>query len=166
LRRFLSLLRACALFLSLSLCYSPFLSLSLCLSLSLFLYFSLFLPLSRSFSLFRTFSHGIIVVVSWRIYTCAMTHSFGWHDWFMCVTCRIHACAACVHVSWHTYEWVMSHIWMSVAAHVNASHYDSFIDMSWRIHAGSLTHSYVWHDDSLICVLWLIEMCIGLLCRI
>jgi len=47
--------------------------------------------------------------------------------------------------SCHTYEWVMSHIWMSHVTHMNESchTYESFLDHI--IHIRS-QHSYLWHD--------------------
>jgi len=82
-----------------------------------------------------------------------------------------------------TYEWVMSHIWMShtrqrVMSHIWMSHatlsirqlvtwVECFIcrrDMTpstcvpWLIHMCGMPHWFGWHD-SFICVMWLIHMC-------
>jgi len=62
-----------------------------------------------------------------------MTHSYVWHDSFMCVTWRIHMCNMT-----HSYVW-----------------HDSFICVTWLIHTSDMTHSYVWRD-SFTRVTWLI----------
>ena len=54
-----------------------------------------------------------------------MTHSFVWHDSFICVTWLIHMCDMT-----HSYVW-----------------HDSFICVTWLIHMCDMTHSYVWHDS-------------------
>jgi len=91
---------------------------------------------------------------------CDMTHSYVWHDSFIRVTWLIHMCDCCtaprpvyvthMNESCHTYEWVVSHIWMS-RAYVSLLHRTApcICDM---------THSYVWHNP-LIRVTWLIHMC-------
>jgi len=87
-----------------------------------------------------------------------MTHSYVWHDSFICVTGLTRTC-----------ELTHSFVWR-----------DSLICVTWLIHMCDMTHSYVWHDsficvrgltrtcelthwfvwrDSLICVTWLIHMC-------
>ena len=65
-----------------------------------------------------------------------MTHSYVWHDSFICVTWLIHMCDMT-----HSYVW-----------------HDSFICVTWLIHMYDMTHSYAWRD-SFICVTWLIQMC-------
>ena len=67
---------------------------------------------------------------------CDMTHSYVWHDSFICVTWLIHMC-----------DMIHAHVW-----------HDSFICVTRLIHMCDMTHSYVWHD-SLTCVIWLIHMC-------
>jgi len=67
---------------------------------------------------------------------CDMTHSYVWHDSFICLTWLIHVCDMT-----HSYVW-----------------HDSFICVIWLIHICDATHPYVWHDSS-ICVTWLIHMC-------
>jgi len=83
----------------------------------------------------------------------------------------------CMNLSWHahmtetchTYEWVMSHIWVSHIAsiYIDNSMYvwpHRFVtwlirmrSMTWRIHMCDMTHPYVWHD-LFMCVTWLIYM--------
>jgi len=77
----------------------------------------------------------------WLIHMCDMTHSYVWHDAFICVTWLIHMCDMT-----HSYVW-----------------HDAFICVTWLIHMCDMTfhlcdmtHSYVWHD-SFICVTWLMQ---------
>jgi len=90
--------------------------------------------------------HDPFKCVTWLIYMCDVT--YVWHDsltyvWltYICVTWLIHMCdvvnnlmgyvtnqrnGSChafanVNESCHTYEWVMSHTWMSHATHVKES---------------------------------------------
>jgi len=63
--------------------------------------------------------------VTWLIHMCDMTHSYVWHDSFICVTWLIHMCDKT-----HSYVW-----------------HDSFICVTWLIHMCDMTHSYVWHDS-------------------
>jgi len=104
--------------------------------------------------------------VPWLIHMCDMTHSYVWHDSFICVPWLIHMCAMT-----HSYMW-----------------HDSFICMTWLIHGCDRTLSYVtwlifkWHisvtcdvthfiisrfewsewlpsaHDSFNCVTWLIPL--------
>jgi len=60
----------------------------------------------------KVMSHVTHMNESWHTH---MTHSYVWHDSFICVTWLIHVTH--MNESCHTYEWVMSHIWMS---HVSA----------------------------------------------
>jgi len=80
--------------------------------------------------------HDSFICVTWLIHMCDMTHSYVWHDAFICVTWLIH-----MRGMTHSYVW-----------------HDSFICVTWLIHMCGMTHSYVWHD-SFICVTWLIHMC-------
>ena len=57
---------------------------------------------------------------SWNCYVSdswPLGHSCVWHDSFICVTSHV----THVNESCRTYEWAMSHIWMSHATHMNAS---------------------------------------------
>jgi len=65
---------------------------------------------------------------------CDMTHSYVWHDSFICVTLLNHICDMT-----HSYVW-----------------HDSFICVTWLIHVCDETDSYVRHD-SFIRVIWLIR---------
>jgi len=67
---------------------------------------------------------------------CDITHSYVWHDSFVCVTWLIHMCDMT-----HSYVW-----------------HDSFMCVTWLIHMCAMTHSCVWHD-SFICVTRLIHLC-------
>ena len=105
----------------------------------------------------RTHTHTPIPV-------CDMTHSYVWHDSFICVIWLIHTCdmthlyvfAAspccllnqrctknfkklwCVMSRTHTHTHTHSCVW-----------HDSFICVTWLIPMCDMTHSYVWHDSSL-----------------
>ena len=57
-----------------------------------------------------------------------MTHSYKWHDSFICVAWLIHMCD-------------MTHSYVC---------HESCICVTWLIHMCDMTHSYVWHD-SFIC---------------
>jgi len=64
-----------------------------------------------------------------------MTHSYVWHDSFICVTWLIHVCDMT-----HPYVW-----------------HDSFICVTWLIYMCDLTHLYVWHDSFTCpcrCMIW------------
>jgi len=67
---------------------------------------------------------------------CDMTHTYVWHDLYICVTWLIHKCDMT-----HSYVW-----------------HDSYICVTWLIHMCDMTHTYVWHDvwhDLSIHVTWL-----------
>ena len=63
------------------------------------------------------------------------THSYAWHDSFMCVTWLIHMC-----------DVIPSYVW-----------HDLFICVTWLIHMCDMTHSYVW-QDLFTCVKWLMHV--------
>jgi len=97
-----------------------------------------------------------------------MTHSYVWHDPFICVIWLIHVCdmthsyvwrASFIRVTWliHVYDMTHSYVWHDWFVYVYMWH-DSFICVTWLIHMCDMTHPYVWHDVS-ICVTWLIHMC-------
>jgi len=80
---------------------------------------------------------------------CDMTHSYVWHDSFICVAWRIHTLRGsftCVTWLIHMCAMTHAHVW-----------HDSFTCVTWLIHMCDMTHSYMWHD-SFICVTWLIHM--------
>jgi len=70
------------------------------------------------------------------VHMCVMTHSYVWHDSFICVTRLI-----------HMRDMPPSYVWR-----------DSFICVTWLIHMWDMTYWYVWHDW-LMCVTWLIHIC-------
>ena len=78
-----------------------------------------------------------------------MTHSYVWHDSFICVTWLIHMCDMTHSYVWHDSFMTHSYVW-----------HDSFICVTWLIHMCDMTHSwlirmcdikmtysYVWHDS-------------------
>ena len=65
-----------------------------------------------------------------------MSHSYVWHDSFLCVTWLI-----------HMYDMTHSYVWRE-------AWHDSFTRVTWEI----MTHSYVW-QDLFICATWLIHTC-------
>ena len=69
-----------------------------------------------------------------------MTHSYVWHDSFMCVTWLGHMC-----------DVTRSYVWL-----------DSFICATWLVHLRDMTRSHVWHD-SFICVTWQVALITNLL---
>jgi len=86
-----------------------------------------------------------------------LTHSYVWHDSFICVTWPIHMCVhhlgnvhdSFICMTWpiHTCDMTYSYAW-----------HDPFICVTWPIHMRDMTHSYVWHDPS-ICVPYLTLIC-------
>ena len=80
---------------------------------------------------------------------CDMTHSYAWHDSFICVTWLIHTCDMTHSYVWHdSFICDMTHSYMSQEA---------FTCVTWLVYMCDMTHSYAWHD-SFICVTWLINM--------
>jgi len=87
-----------------------------------------------------------------------MTHSYVWHDTFVCVTWLIH-----MRDMTHWYVWHDSLIcvtWLIRMRDVTHSYvwHDSFLRVPWLIHTCDMTHSNAWHD-SFIRVTWLILTC-------
>jgi len=58
-----------------------------------------------------------------NIQRCDMTHSYVWHDSFICMIWLIHMCDTT-----HSYAW-----------------HDSFICVTWPIHTCEMTQSYIWN---------------------
>ena len=80
--------------------------------------------------------------VTWRIRTCDVTHSYVCHS----VSDIIH-----MNEWYHTYEWVISHIRMSLITLMN-----ELADRTTVIHIRDITHPWLWHDSSMIAT-WLIH---------
>ena len=100
--------------------------------------------------------HDSFVCVTWLIYTCGVTHSYVWHNSFTRVTWLIHVCNMT-----HSHVWHGSFICMTWLIHLcDMTHsrvwHDSFTHVTWLIHMCDMTDSYVWHD-SFILVTWLIS---------
>jgi len=83
--------------------------------------------------------------VTWLIYMCDMTHSYVWHDSFICVTWLIHMC-----------DMTHSYVWHDSCNALSASNTIAiwFLRVTWLFHMCWWTHSYVWHDS----LIWLIYM--------
>jgi len=91
--------------------------------------------------------HDSCICVTWLIYKCDMSHWFVWHDSYAAHNYRVAMVMS--HISCHTYEWVMSHIWMSHVTNMNESchiflsnvWHDSFICVtSYAVHNHCVTH--------------------------
>jgi len=80
--------------------------------------------------------HDSFICVTWLIHMCDMTHSYVWHDSFICVVSLTYMC-----------DMTHSYVWR-----------DPFICVTWPIHMCGITHLYVWHD-SFICVTRLFHRC-------
>ena len=112
--------------------------------------------------------------ISHRVLT-DVTHSYVWHDSFICETWFTH-----MNEIYHTEYWVMSHVTHSYTWHIHTR--DTFIHVThsytWLIHTHDsfmyrwctkglvltelVAHSYVWHDMcDMICVTWYVwhDMC-------
>jgi len=98
---------------------------------------------------------------------CDMTHSYVWHDSFMCVTWLIHMCDMTHWYVWHDSFRTLPELKSPPVTpnvrlafhvcHMTHSYDTAFTCVTWLIPMCHMTHSYVWHD-SLICVTWLIRM--------
>jgi len=82
---------------------------------------------------------------TWLIHMCDMTHSYVWHDSFICVTRLIHICDVT-----HSYVWL-------VHACANLILDRLFERTTWLIDVCCMTHSYVWRDF-FMCVTWFLHM--------
>jgi len=93
------------------------------------------------------------------IHTCDITHSYAWHDSFICVTwiicmCdwRIQMCDMTHSSVWHVViklpvraAWIPSDSIHECDMTHSYLWYDEFIRVTWLIHTCDLTLSYVWH---------------------
>jgi len=84
------------------------------------------------------------------VHVCDITHSYVWHDSFICVTWLIHMCdvthAYVGHESFiYVTELGLIHMWDMTHSYVR---HDSFICETWLIHT---------RHDSFICVTWLVR---------
>jgi len=114
------------------------------------------------------------------IYLFDMTHSYVWHDSFICVTWLIHMCDmthSLVRLMWsiHTCDMTHSFICVTWLMHSFVWWLDPIIRVTWLIHMCDMIDLYVWHvsfihlfirsintcdmTHSFICVTWLIHMC-------
>jgi len=76
--------------------------------------------------------HDSFMCVTWLIHMCDMTHSYVWHDSFICVAWLTLMCDMT-----HPSTCARSYVWR-----------DSFIRVTRLIHIRDITRSYVWHDSS------------------
>ena len=74
---------------------------------------------------------------------CHMSHSYAWHDSFVCATWLIHMCG----MTYSPCDMTLFYV-----------RHDAFICVTWLIHMCAITHSCVWHF-SFICVTWPIHKC-------
>ena len=117
--------------------------------------------------------HDSFICVTWLTHMCATTHSqewqTHWQEWKprSCVPWLVHTVTrvytVCLgsyiqYVPWLIHKWDNRWIYSSRVHIPSYVWHDSFICVTWIIHACDMTHSYVWHD-SFICVPWLIRMC-------
>ena len=61
--------------------------------------------------------HDSFVCVTWHIRMCDMTHSYVWHDSLTCVTWLIHMCDTHMTHTWHTHDTHMTHTWHMTHTH-------------------------------------------------
>jgi len=108
------------------------------------------------------------VLTNRQLGTYISTHSYVWHDTFLCVTWRIHACDMI-----HTWVRHDSFIWFSQAQTAGRAHSlsficvtwlipvwrDSFLFMPWFIHECDMTRTSVSYMDSWARTFPLIHMC-------
>jgi len=88
--------------------------------------------------------HDSFICVAWLIHICDMTHSFEWHDSFICMTFVVF-----VYIFVHIYVWVMSHLLTIHVTHMNESCQTygwvmSHIWMSHVKHMDESCHTYEW----------------------
>jgi len=85
----------------------------------------------------------------------AMTHSYVWHNSFICWRTPLHYLWDITHVwhdsfmcvTWHSFIRVARLIEKAPLCTTCANEYDSLICATWLIHMCDMTHSYVWHDS-------------------
>jgi len=81
-----------------------------------------------------------------------MTHSYVWHDSFICVTwfvynvfIRLVLVDSFIH--WVIWQCIILLMWHMTYAYV---WHDSFLCVTWLTHMCHLTHSHVWNDTSIM----------------
>jgi len=102
--------------------------------------------------------HDSFICVTYLIHMCDISHSYVWHDSFICVTWLMHMCDMTHAYVWH--DLFVGISWLMKMRDMTRSYvrYDSFICMTWLIHTRDMTHSQAWHD-SFMCVTCLIHIC-------
>jgi len=101
--------------------------------------------------------HDSFLCVTWLIHIVYMTSSYVWRDSFICVAWLIHMCDmshSCVlHDSFTCMTWLIHMCghdsFICVAGWLIHLSYDAFIRVTWRIHWCDTTHAYMWHDSAL-----------------
>jgi len=105
--------------------------------------------------------HDSFICVTWLIHMCDMTQSYVWTDLSICVTWLIQTCGMTYLYVWHVwYHWLICVTWLNLRfdmthpyAGLNAS-----CDMASLVNMCDVTSPNVWHDV-FTCVARLIRMC-------
>ena len=93
--------------------------------------------------------------MTWLIHMCDMTHSYVWHDSFICVTWLIHMCDMAISYVWRVTRPILPLTRLIYLCDVRSG---VIICGTWLFHMCDMTHSYVWHD-SFVCVTRLTHTC-------
>jgi len=79
-----------------------------------------------------------LICMCWRIYMCAMTYLYVWHDAFTCVTWLILRITGGSESKAFTGDMTHQYVW-----------HGWFVWVTWRIYKCDVTYLYVWLDSSL-----------------